>query len=44
MSVLPMPTSTYQLLHDAAHGWPDTVAAQWIPDPAAFVHTITTQR
>ena len=30
-----MPDSTYGLLASAARAWPDTVAAQWIPDPAA---------
>src|SRR4029453_1770001 len=34
--VLPVPASTYQLLRDAAHTWPDAVATQWIPDPAAY--------
>ena len=31
---LPLPESTYQLLLDAAGTWPDTIATQWIPDPA----------
>jgi fatty-acyl-CoA synthase len=31
---LPLPTSTYQLLLDAARTWPDGTATQWIPDPA----------
>jgi fatty-acyl-CoA synthase len=31
-----MPTSTYQLLRDAARAWPDAVATEWIPDPAAY--------
>src|SRR6185437_1532639 len=31
---LPLPTSTYQLLLDAARAWPDGIATQWIPDPA----------
>ena len=30
----PPPTSTYQLLLDAARAWPDGIATQWIPDPA----------
>jgi fatty-acyl-CoA synthase len=30
----PLPTSTYQLLLDAARAWPDGIATQWIPDPA----------
>ena len=32
--ILPQPESTYQLLLDAARTWPDTIATQWIPDPA----------
>ena len=32
--ILPPPESTYQLLLDAAGTWPDTIATQWIPDPA----------
>jgi fatty-acyl-CoA synthase len=39
--VLPMPTSTYQLLLDAAHAWPDAVATQWIPDPARYTDCLT---
>ena len=31
---IPPPTSTYQLLLDAARAWPDGIATQWIPDPA----------
>ena len=34
--VLPQPESTYQLLLDAARAWPDGIATQWIPDPAAY--------
>ncbi len=41
MNVLPMPTSTYQLLRDAAHAWPDAVATQWIPDPASYPDCLT---
>jgi fatty-acyl-CoA synthase len=41
MSVLPTPTSTYQLLRDAAHAWPDAVATQWIPDPARYTDCVT---
>ena len=41
MTVLPMPTSTYQLLHDAAHAWPDAVATQWIPDPVRYTDCLT---
>ena len=32
--VLAMPESTCQLLLDAARSWPDSIATQWIPDPA----------
>ena len=32
--ILPQPASTYQLLLDAARTWPDSIATQWIPDPA----------
>ena len=32
--ILPRPSSTYQLLLDAAIAWPDGIATQWIPDPA----------
>jgi fatty-acyl-CoA synthase len=39
--VLPMPASTYQLLLDAAARWPDAVATQWIPDPAAYTRGLT---
>ena len=34
IKMLPRPTSTYQLLLDAAIAWPDGIATQWIPDPA----------
>ena len=34
IKILPRPTSTYQLLLDAASAWPDGIATQWIPDPA----------
>jgi fatty-acyl-CoA synthase len=34
--VLPRPESTYQLLLDAARTWPEGIATQWIPDPAAY--------
>ncbi len=39
--VLPQPESTYQLLLDAARAWPDGVATQWIPDPAAYTSCLT---
>jgi fatty-acyl-CoA synthase len=41
MSVLPLPASTYQLLHDAAHAWPEAVATQWIPDAATYTDCLT---
>jgi fatty-acyl-CoA synthase len=41
MNVLSMPTSTYQLLGDAAHAWPDAVATQWVPDPASYTECLT---
>ena len=28
-------------LRDAAHTWPDAVATQWIPDPAAYTDCLT---
>ena len=34
--VLPLPTSTYQLVLDAAATWPQAVATQWISDPARY--------
>ena len=39
--MLPEPTSTYHLLLDAARAWPDGVATQWIPDPAAYARCLT---
>jgi fatty-acyl-CoA synthase len=39
--ILPPPDSTYQLLLDAARAWPDGVATQWIPDPAAYTERLT---
>ena len=39
--VLPQPESTYQLLLDAARAWPDAIATQWIPDPAAYTSCLT---
>jgi fatty-acyl-CoA synthase len=38
---LPLPTSTYQLLLDAAGAWPDGIATQWIPDPADHTRCLT---
>jgi fatty-acyl-CoA synthase len=38
--ILPQPASTYQLLLDAAHTWPDNVATQWIPDPSDYTHCL----
>jgi fatty-acyl-CoA synthase len=40
-AVLPVPSSTYQLLLDAAATWPDGVATQWIPDPADHTRCLT---
>jgi fatty-acyl-CoA synthase len=39
--MLAEPTSTYHLLLDAARAWPDGVATQWIPDPAAYARCLT---
>ena len=39
--ILPQPESTYQLLLDAARAWPDGIATQWIPDPAAYTSCLT---
>jgi fatty-acyl-CoA synthase len=39
--VLLPPESTYQLLLDAARAWPDGIATQWIPDPAAYTSCLT---
>ncbi len=39
--ILPEPASTYHLLLDAARAWPDGVATQWIPDPAAYTRSLT---
>ena len=39
--VLPQPESTYQLLLDAARAWPDGIATQWIPEPAAYTSCLT---
>ena len=39
--ILPPPESTYQLLLDAARTWPDGIATQWIPDPAAYTDCLT---
>ena len=38
--ILPPPESTYQLLLDAARAWPDGIATQWIPDPAAYTYCL----
>lgn len=35
------PTSTYQLLLDAAGTWPDGVATQWIPDPGEHTRCLS---
>lgn len=39
--VLPLPTSTYQLVMDAAARWPDAPATQWIADPARPEHCVS---
>jgi len=38
--ILPLPESTYQLLLDAARAWPDSIATQWIPDPADYTRCL----
>ena len=38
--ILPEPTSTYQLLLDAARTWPDNIATQWIPDPGDYTRCL----
>jgi fatty-acyl-CoA synthase len=40
-AMLPEPASTYHLLLDAARAWPDGIATQWIPDPAACTRSLT---
>jgi fatty-acyl-CoA synthase len=40
-TVLPMPTSTYQLVLDAALARPEDVATRWIPDPARYTACLT---
>src|SRR5208283_303174 len=35
------PSSTYQLLLDAATTWPDGIATQWIPDPADYTRCLS---
>lgn len=40
-TVLPLPTSTYQLVLDAAQARPEAVATRWIPDPARFADCLT---
>jgi len=39
--ILPRPSSTYQLLLDAAAAWPDGIATQWIPDPADYTRCLS---
>ena len=41
IKILPRPSSTYQLLLDAATAWPDGIATQWIPDPADHTRCLT---
>ncbi len=38
--ILPLPNSTYHLLLDAARTWPDGVATQWVPVPAAYTRCL----
>src|SRR6185437_8140184 len=38
--ILPLPTSTYRLLLDAAGAWPNAVATQWIPDPGDYTRRL----
>jgi fatty-acyl-CoA synthase len=39
--ILPLPSSTYQLLLDAARTWPDAPATRWIPDPSDYTRRLT---
>src|SRR5271166_2539512 len=41
IKILPQPSSTYQLLLDAATTWPDGIATQWIPDPADYTRCLS---
>jgi len=41
IKILPRPSSTYQLLLDAATVWPDGIATQWIPDPADYTRCLS---
>jgi fatty-acyl-CoA synthase len=41
IKILPRPSSTYQLLLDAARAWPDGIATQWIPDPADYTRCLS---
>ena len=41
IKILPRPSSTYQLLLDAATAWPDGIATQWIPDPADYTRCLS---
>jgi fatty-acyl-CoA synthase len=41
IKILPRPSSTYQLLLDAATAWPDGIATQWIPDPAEHTRCLS---
>ena len=41
IKILPRPSSTYQLLMDAATAWPDGIATQWIPDPADYTRCLS---
>jgi fatty-acyl-CoA synthase len=41
IKILPQPSSTYQLLLDAATAWPDGIATQWIPDPGEHTRCLS---
>jgi fatty-acyl-CoA synthase len=41
IKILPQPSSTYQLLLDAATAWPDGIATQWILDPADYTRCLS---
>jgi fatty-acyl-CoA synthase len=41
IKILPQPSSTYQLLLDAATAWPDGIATQWVPDPADYTRCLS---
>ena len=41
VGVMPQPTSTYQLVLDAAATWPQAVATQWVADPARYQDSVS---